>query len=89
MGETPQLPHCLTLDERSHLTVTGVSEVVSFDEHTVILRTPLGTLIVQGQDLQLKQLKPEGGNVAIQGKIMSLVYEQARSGGSLFSRLFG
>lgn len=87
MGETQTLPHKLTLDERKKLTVTGVTEVVSFDEESVVLRTGLGTLVVQGRDLKLKQLTPEGGNVAVAGEIASLLYEQNRSGGVL-SRLF-
>lgn len=89
MAEMQQLPHRLTLDERKKLTVTGVTEVVSFDENNVILRTALGTLIVQGQGLQLKQLTLEGGNVAVDGEIGSLVYEQTRQAGNLLSRLFG
>ena len=42
MGEERQLPHKLTLSERKHLTVTGVSEVVGFDETGVVLRRLLG-----------------------------------------------
>ena len=89
MAETQQLPHSLKLDERKKLAVTGVTEVVSFDEENVVLRTAQGTLVVQGQGLQLKQLTPEGGNVAVAGQVSSLVYEQTRQPGSLFSRLFG
>ena len=47
------LPHKLTLDQRSSLTMTGVTEVVSFDENAVIVHTDLGTLTVQGQQLQM------------------------------------
>lgn len=89
MQEKQQLPHKLTLDERKKLTVTGVTEVVSFDEENVVVRTALGTLVVQGQGLQLKQLTLEGGNVAVDGEIGSLLYEQSRQTGNLFSRLFG
>ncbi len=88
MEQTNQLPHKLALDERKKLTVTGVTEVVSFDEENVVLRTSLGTLIVQGQGLQLKQLTLEGGNVAVQGQITSLFYEQTRENRSLLGRLF-
>lgn len=83
-----QLPHKLSLDERRKLTVSGVTEVVSFDEESVVLRTGLGTLIVQGHGLQLKQLMPEGGNVAVEGQISSLLYEEPRQTASLFGRLF-
>ncbi len=79
--ENLQLPHKLTLNERSQLTMTGVTEVVSFDDAAVILRTDLGTLIVQGQDLQLKNLSLDGGQVAVDGTVSALIYEQPRGKG--------
>ena len=72
MSET-QLPHELSLKERRVLTMTGVTEVVSFEEHAVVLHTALGTLIVQGRDLQLKTLSLEGGQVAVEGSISALI----------------
>ena len=51
----------LTLKQRSNLTVTGVTEVISFDETAVVLKTQLGDLTVQGQGLQLKELSVYGG----------------------------
>ena len=44
-----QFPHKLTLQERKSLTMTGVAEVISFDESLVVLNTSLGVLTVQGQ----------------------------------------
>lgn len=82
------LPHKLTLDERSNLNMTGVREVISFDENIVVLKTDLGNLTVHGQHLQLKTLAPEGGKVTVNGEIHALVYEQPRSGG-FFRRMFG
>ena len=76
-----QLPHELSLKERRELTMTGVTEVVSFEEHAVVLRTALGTLIVQGRDLQLKTLSLEGGQVAVEGSISALIYEEPRASG--------
>ena len=86
--EMLQLPHSLTLKDRSVLTMTGVTEVVSFDENSVILRTGLGNLIIQGQELQLKTLTLEGGQVAVEGTVSALIYEQPRQGGWL-RRLVG
>ena len=86
--EAEVLPHKLTLDQRKNLTMTGVTEVVSFDENTVVLKTGLGMLVVPGQQLQLKTLTLEGGNVAVEGEISSLNYEQFRQGGWL-GRLLG
>ena len=77
MAET-HLPHKLCLNERRELTMTGVTEVVSFDESTVILHTGLGTLVIQGQQLQLKTLSLDGGQVAVDGSISALAYEEPR-----------
>ena len=86
--EEQVLPHKLSLDQRKNLTMTGVTEVVSFDENTVVLKTGLGVLVVQGAQLQLKTLTLDGGNVAVEGEITSLTYEQIRQGGWL-GRLLG
>lgn len=85
--EQSQLPHTLSLDERSRLTMTGVTEVISFEESSVVLHTALGTLIVQGTDLKLKTLSLDGGQVAVDGKISALVYEEPRLKG--WRRLLG
>lgn len=82
-----QLPHKLSLNERKDLTMTGVTEVVSFEENAVVLRTALGTLIVQGSGLQLKTLSPEGGQVSVAGNVAALIYEEPRLGG--WKRFFG
>lgn len=90
MGENQmQLPHRLTLNERQQLSMTGVSEVVSFDDSAVVLRTELGMLVIQGKGLQLKTLSLEGGQVAVDGSVSSLHYEESRAGGSWLRRLMG
>ena len=81
MAEAAQLPHKLTLTERKHMAMTGVTEVISFDENTVALKTALGLLTVHGQGLQLKNLSLEGGQVAVEGTISAFVYEEPRGGG--------
>ena len=80
-------PHTLSLQNRSKLNLTGVTEVVSFDDTSVILRTPLGTLLIQGSQLQLKTLTLDGGNVTVEGDIAALSYEEPRSAG-LLGRFF-
>lgn len=89
MTDGQGMPHALSLCERKKLTMTGASEVVSFDETCVVVKTDLGTLVVQGEGLQLKQLTPEGGNVAVEGLIGSLHYDELRRKGGWAGRLFG
>jgi sporulation protein YabP len=83
------LPHRLVLNERSLLTMTGVTEVVSFDELTVVLKTTLGLLVIGGKDLQLKQLTTDGGQVTVQGTVNALHYEQPREHTGWLRRLLG
>lgn len=89
MTDPIQLPHKLTLNERKSMTMTGVTEVVSFDDTSVMLHTALGTLIVQGEQLQLKSLSPDGGQMAVEGHISALAYEEPRPSGGFWRRLLG
>lgn len=87
--ERIRLPHRLTLHERQQLTVTGVSEVISFDENTVVLTTDMGTLVIAGDQLQLKNLSTEGGQVAVEGTVAAMSYEELKPAGGWLRRLFG
>ena len=87
--ESIRLPHKLTLNERKGLTMTGVTEVVSFDDSAVVLRTGLGILTVHGQQLQLKNLSLDGGQVAVDGTVSALIYEEPKATGGWLRRLLG
>lgn len=81
-------PHELRLDNRSKLSVSGVSEVESFDEATVVLHTARGVLIIRGEGLHLQTLSIDGGQVAVSGTINSLSYEEPQRAGGFLRRLF-
>lgn len=88
MAEQKPLPHNITMHDRKKLQMTGVTDVIRFDENTVLLRVGDDTLTVHGQQLQLKTLSPEGGQVAVEGIIHAFVYGQSQKGGT-WRRLFG
>ena len=88
MAEQFSLPHGLSLDSRKTLKITGVTEVMSFDEQAVVLKTSMGKLTVQGANLKLKTLSLEGGQVEVNGHISVLAYEEPRPEGSFWGRLF-
>ena len=86
----PELPHRVVLEDRNRLTVSGVEEVESFDENTIVMLTNRGTLIVRGEELHIEKLSLDGGDLKVEGTIDSLTYEDSgrdRAGG-LFARLF-
>ncbi|MEE0801434.1 MAG: YabP/YqfC family sporulation protein [Gemmiger sp.] len=91
--ETAALParaHVLTLENRTTLTMTGVTRVIGCDENGATLQTPLGDLTVGGREIQVSELSVHTGEVHISGKIEFLQYSenrQSRPAGSFWSRL--
>lgn len=83
------IPHRVTLSDRKKLTVTGVSEVISFDDSAVHMETVQGSLMVHGQQLRLKTLNPEGGQLEISGNVVALVYEEPRQKSGWLGRILG
>lgn len=90
MENTVQMgSHKVTLLDRSRLEITGVEEVESFDEGTIIMSTNRGELTVRGQGLHIGTLSLEGGALKVDGTVDSLSYEDTpEDRGGLLSRLF-
>ena len=85
----PEAAHHIILEERERLSVSGVEEVESFDENTIVMSTTRGTLVIRGEDLHIEKLSLDGGDLKVEGEIDSLTYEDSgRDKGGLFSRLF-
>lgn len=68
------LSHRLMLENRQGGTITGVRDVHSFDEAEILLYTEAGKLLVKGEQLHVKRLNLEKGEVDIEGKVNSLSY---------------
>src|SRR5690606_6049697 len=66
--------HEVLLHNREHLRVKGVLHVESFDDRQIVLDTDLGTLTIEGEDLQIKQLDLEAGDFAVAGLVSALTY---------------
>ncbi|MCI8888373.1 MAG: sporulation protein YabP [Hungatella sp.] len=85
-------PHRLMMLNRGTLSITGIRNVVSFDEIQIILDTDMGLLTMKGKDLHVSRLTLEKGEIDVDGTVDSLVYSSnesyRKSGESLFNRLF-
>ncbi|MEE3427614.1 MAG: sporulation protein YabP [Ruminococcus sp.] len=88
MYDKSQKPHSLILDNRSNLSLTGVNDVLGFNEETVNLKTNMGDLVIRGSSLHISKLDLDSGNVEIDGTINLLNYSQSKSDKSFFQRLF-
>lgn len=88
--EEKQLVHHVVLEGRGSLSVSGVEEVESFDEETIVMLTVKGTLVVRGGGLHIEKLSLDGGDLKVEGTVESLTYEEdRRERGGFFSRLLG
>lgn len=88
--KAPAVPHALALDERARMSVTGVEEIVRFDEETVVMRTVRGELSVHGRGLRVDMLDKSGGTLRLSGAVDELVYSREREGaGGFWARLWG
>lgn len=81
----------MNVENRKKLTLSGVLEVVSFNEEQIILNTNLGTLSIKGSNLKMNKLDVQNGDVIIIGMINSCIYmskEAKKSKESIISKLF-
>ena len=81
-------PHAVVLENRRSLTATGVSNVDSFDDKTVVVYTDAGVLTVTGNSLVIGSLSVETGELSVTGEIDDLSYSDGEKQGGLSSRLF-
>lgn len=86
---TVKLPHNLILEGRKKLTLTGVSDVDSFDDRAVVAYTSYGELTIKGKDLHISKLSLESGELSLDGEISSMSYSESHeASGGFFSKLF-
>lgn len=84
--------HKLILNNRRTCNLTGVNDVLSFDENEIILETDQGMLMIKGNELHVNRLTLDKGEVDVDGRIDSFTYSEqsgmGTKGESLLSRLF-
>lgn len=79
--------HSIHIDNRMRIVVTGVADVISFNEQDVLLLTEAGPLNLVGTGLHMNRLNLEDGQVCIEGELLGLDYEPEDAGRrGLFSR---
>ena len=81
--------HHIILEEREQLSVSGVEEVESFDENTIVMLTNRGTLIVRGEELHIEKLSLDGGDLKVEGTVEALTFQDEAPRGGFFARLLG
>ncbi|CAG9366621.1 sporulation protein YabP [Clostridium perfringens] len=73
-NKTIQGASSLSLENRKILSITGVNEVINFDEEKISLKTDLGPLLIKGSELKMNKLDVQNGEVIIGGFISNIDY---------------
>lgn len=83
-------PHLITLENRKMLSISGITDIDSFDEREIILYTSMGELTVTGRELHIHSISIENGSLSVEGDIWSLQYgdKDKQSPVSLLGKLF-
>ena len=84
--------HNVIIDKRERVAVSGVIDVVSFDEETIVCETEMGVLIIRGGNLHVNRLNLDDGELEVDGEIENIGYEDdmiiGKGKGSLLSKIF-
>ncbi len=81
----------LVLENRGKLSISGVLDVLSFDDQVVMVETELGLLTFKGENLRINKLSIDTSEVVVEGEISYLSYSennQDKNAGNLFSKIF-
>lgn len=81
----------LILENRGKLSISGVLDVLSFDDQVVILETELGLLTVKGENIRINKLSIDTSEVIVEGDISYLAYsdkENEKTTGNFMSKIF-
>lgn len=84
--------HSVTMEDRERITITGVKDVLSFDEEGILVDTEQGMLLLRGANLHVGRLDVVEGHVSVDGMVDSLEYSEggqfAKGKGSFLGRIF-
>ena len=71
---TTNIMQNLILENRNKLSISGVLDVLSFDDQIVIIETEMGLLTVKGENLKINKLSIDTSEVIVEGDIFELAY---------------
>ena len=81
----------IVLENRSKLSISGVLDVLSFDDQIIIIETELGLLTIKGDNLRINKLSIDSSEVVVEGDINNLAYSESdgdKKSGGLLSKIF-
>ena len=88
MEENLNVVQNVIIESRKRLNVSGVKDVSSFDDETILLDTVFGKMTIKGDGLHIESFNTSTGEIVANGKIHAVVYmSDAKTSGGFLSRL--
>lgn len=88
MSEEIAARHNIMLENRKSMLITGVKEVVGFNDEEIDLITTMGNLSLRGNNLKIGGFSNEKGELSLTGLIIAAVYTTDTKKSSFISKLF-
>lgn len=83
------MEHNVNLQQRSLLTVSGVEHIYSFNDKKVELKTSVGQMTIEGENLDMGKLSIDDNIIDIKGTINSISYSKdKKQKESIVKRIF-
>lgn len=82
------LMHDMIIEGRKKVTMTGIKDVESFDEESIVAESECGVVTINGSNLKISRLSVDSGDMVVDGDINSVAYSEGKSAGSFFSKVF-
>ena len=81
--------HFIEINNRGKIKLSGVADILNFDDETITLLTVMGKLIIKGDELKILSFVNETGDMMADGKINAVVYlNDSKGKNSLIGKLF-
>lgn len=88
MPEKMLLPHTVNIENRKNMSVSGVTQVVAYDEFHIVLKTDYGQMIIQGKNLVAGEMSSARSTIKLTGNIELIQYKAVKDKSeSLLSKL--
>lgn len=89
MPDTSLNSHSVIIQGRSRLSLTGVTDVINYDDREIVAATTQGRIKLGGHEFKIERLSIDEGELVIVGSIDTLAYSQgSASRGSALKKLF-
>ena len=79
MVEKSNAAHSFSSTGRDGMVISGVTDVVSFDDCCVVLKTVMGIMSVDGAEMRIINLNVDSKDIEISGKINGIIYQGGQS----------